>query len=218
MKYNLIKNTVDLLEDFEQANLTRKYSDNIEGFQKWIVDKYSPVIDSNLPEWEGKEIGRSAESVISTLLVHMNRFAKSYSKAAIIGSQFSTQEDFIYLINLKAFGKMTKMDLIKKNVHEKSVGILIINRLMGNGWIVQENSLLDKRSKIIGITASGLQVLDLQMAKIRKATQIVSGNLNEIEKSNLISLLTKLNDFHLNIYEKNIAAENLLEEVSLHIS
>jgi hypothetical protein len=61
-----------------------------------------------------KENGRSPESVISTLLVHMNRYAKTYSKSAIAGSGFNTQEEFIYLINLKAFGSMTKMELIKK--------------------------------------------------------------------------------------------------------
>jgi hypothetical protein len=33
----------------------------------------------------------------------MNRYAKAYSKSAIHGSEFSTQEDFVYLINLKAF-------------------------------------------------------------------------------------------------------------------
>lgn len=214
MKYNLLKNTVDLLADFEQANYEGIYPNDIEGFKEWIVANSSSSSRPS-PSWEGKEQGRSADSVISTLLVHMNRFAKSYSKAAIIGSEFSTQEEFIYLINLQAFGKMTKMDLIKKNVHEKPVGILIINRLMAKGWVVQEDSTLDKRSKIIAISSSGIDVLANQMDKIRKATKIVSGNLTAVEKKELIYLLSKLNDFHLGIYEKNIASEQLLEELSI---
>ena len=214
MKYNLLKNTVDLLADFEQSNYEGIYPNDIEGFKEWIVANSSSSSRPS-PSWEGKEQGRSADSVISTLLVHMNRFAKSYSKAAIIGSEFSTQEEFIYLINLQAFGKMTKMDLIKKNVHEKPVGILIINRLMAKGWVVQEDSTLDKRSKIITISSSGIDVLANQMDKIRKATKIVSGNLTAVEKKELIYLLSKLNDFHLGIYEKNIASEQLLEELSI---
>ena len=142
----------------------------------------------------------------------MNRYAKSYSKSAIVGSDFSTQEDFIYLINLKAFGEMSKMDLIKKNVHEKPVGMQIINRLINQGWVEQRNSKTDKRSKVISISETGLQALAEQMDKIRQATSIVTGNLSQNEKMELIRLLNKLDDFHQPIYDRNIETEDLLRE------
>lgn len=212
MKYGLVKKTVDLVEQFESANINNEYPDTISGFKKWIADQQVRSTYIKIPEWEGKDKGRSPESVISTLLVHMNRFAKNYSRSAIAGSAFSTQEDFIYLINLKAFGEMTKMDLIKKNVHEKSAGILIISRLINNGWVVQEDSITDKRTKIIRITSKGIEVLEQQMDKIREATKIVCGDLNETEKFQLINLLSKLNDFHVPIYANNNDVEKLLEE------
>ncbi len=211
MKYALIKNTIDLVEAFDSSNANQNYSNDIIGFKKWIAENYAENANVTETYWEGKENGRTADSAISTLLVHMNRFAKNYSKAAISGSEFSTQEDFIYLINLKAFGEMTKMELIKKNVHEKPVGILIINRLITKGWVVQEESKKDKRSKVIAITNQGLQVLESQMGKIRKATNMVTGNLTETEKTELIRLLSKLNDFHKPIYEMNLDPENLLD-------
>lgn len=211
MKYALIKNTIDLVEAFDSSNANQNYSNDIIGFKKWIAENYAENANVAETYWEGKENGRTADSAISTLLVHMNRFAKNYSKAAISGSEFSTQEDFIYLINLKAFGEMTKMELIKKNVHEKPVGILIINRLITKGWVVQEESKTDKRSKVIAITNEGLQVLESQMGKIRKATNMVTGNLTETEKTELIRLLSKLNDFHKPIYEMNLDPENLLD-------
>ncbi|RRA97125.1 MarR family winged helix-turn-helix transcriptional regulator [Paenimyroides viscosum] len=211
MKYALIKNTIDLVEAFDSSNANQNYSNDIIGFKKWIAENYAENANVAETYWEGKENGRTADSAISTLLVHMNRFAKNYSKAAISGSEFSTQEDFIYLINLKAFGEMTKMELIKKNVHEKPVGILIINRLITKGWVIQEESKTDKRSKVIAITNQGLQVLESQMGKIRKATNMVTGNLTETEKTELIRLLSKLNDFHKPIYEMNLDPENLLD-------
>ncbi len=211
MKYALIKNTIDLVEAFDSSNANQNYSNDIIGFKKWIAENYAENANVAETYWEGKENGRTADSAISTLLVHMNRFAKNYSKAAISGSEFSTQEDFIYLINLKAFGEMTKMELIKKNVHEKPVGILIINRLITKGWVIQEESKTDKRSKVIAITNEGLQVLESQMGKIRKATNMVTGNLTETEKTELIRLLSKLNDFHKPIYEMNLDPENLLD-------
>lgn len=214
MNYALVKDILDLVEEYEiESNRRNENQISVEGFKKWVAKS---VADTDLyvePDWEGKDKGRSAESVISTLIVHVNRYAKSYSKSAIFGSDFSSQEDFIYLINLKAFGEMTKMDLIKMNVHEKPVGIQIINRLISKGWVDQTDSLTDKRSKVLKITTEGLKILDMQMGKIREATKIVTGDLSYKEKMELIYLLNKLNEFHKPIYDKNIETEHLLEQV-----
>ncbi len=214
MKYDILKNVVNLLEEFEADNFSgKRFPNDIEGFKKWIVDNYNSEDINIEPNWEGKENGRSPESVISTLIVHMNRYAKTYSKSAIFGSDFSSQEDFIYLINLKAFGEMTKMDLIKKNVHEKPAGMQIVNRLIAQGWVNQTDSEIDKRSKVLKISKKGVRVLENQMDKIRKATKIVTGDLTHNEKMELIRLLNKLNDFHQPIYDKNIESKYLLNEV-----
>lgn len=213
MKYELLKDVISLLEEFEAENSTDEvFPNNIAGFKSWVGSNVKNEQHGVEPDWEGKENGRSAESVINTLIVHMNRYAKSYSKAAIFGSDFSSQEDFIYLINLKAFGEMTKMDLIKKNVHEKSAGMQIINRLIAQAWVDQTDSKTDKRSKVLKISDQGVAVLESQMDKIRKATEIVTGDLTRKEKMELIRLLNKLSDFHLPIYDKNIEPECLLNE------
>jgi MarR family transcriptional regulator, lower aerobic nicotinate degradation pathway regulator len=209
MNYGLLKDIIDLVEQYELEN-SKTNEITVKGFRRWIAHNLK---ENELePDWEGKENGRSPESVINTLIVHMNRYAKSYSKSAIIDSDFSTQEDFIFLINLKAFGEMTKMELIKKNVQEKPAGMQIINRLIAQKWVAQKDSKTDKRSKVISITDKGLKALDAQMDKIRQATSIVTGDLTYNEKMELIRLLNKLNDFHQPIYNKNIETENLLKE------
>lgn len=212
MDYKLIKDVLDLIEKFQQDNASVSAYE-IDDFKSWVASKYLSENPTNEPYWEGKENGRSANSIINTLIVHMNRYAKSYSRSAIFGSDFSTQEDFIYLINLKAHGEMTKIDLVKKNVHEKPAGMQIINRLIAQGWVEQSDSEIDKRSKVLKINNKGLEVLENQMSKIREATEIVTGDLTHIEKMELIRLLNKLNDFHQPIYNKNIEPENLLNEV-----
>ncbi|MCT2406433.1 MarR family transcriptional regulator [Chryseobacterium antibioticum] len=216
MHYSIVKDVIQLLEEFEGENKMNSYPSDVDGFKAWLCEKESHAVknDSNEPYWEGKENGRSPESVISTSLVHLNRYAKSYSKSAISDSDFATQEDFIYLINLKAFGEMTKMELIKKNVHEKSVGMLIINRLIKLGWIEQADSETDKRTKIIHITSSGNISLEHQMQKIRMATHIVAGDLNHSEKMELIRILGKLEKFHHPIFSRNIESRNLIDVVS----
>lgn len=217
MNYTLIKDFIDLLQEFEREG--RIYPDvypgTIQGFKAWISDKENTGKEyhSEEPYWEGKENGRTPESAISTLLVHLNRYAKTYSKSAISDSEFSTQEDFIYLINLKAFGEMSKMALIKKNIQDKPVGMLIIARLLRQGLIEQMDSDVDKRSKLIRISERGLMVLEKQMEKIRQATNIVAGNLNHNEKMELIRILNKLDRFHYPIFSRNINSEELISTV-----
>lgn len=214
MDYKLIKEVLDLIQQYETENVENSQGEiSIEGFKRWIVDNYEPEDEDNEPDWEGKEDGRSPESVINTLIIHMNRYAKTYSKAAMHESDFSTQDEFIFLIVLNVFGEMSKMDLIKRNVHEKSTGMQIINRLIAYGWVDQKDSKEDKRSKVISISTKGLETLEKQMDKIRQATTIVTGDLTYAEKMELIRLLNKLNDFHLPIYDKNIDSGDLLDEV-----
>ncbi|OBW40473.1 HTH-type transcriptional repressor NicR [Chryseobacterium sp. MOF25P] len=214
MNYNLAKDVIQLLEQFDSENTNSQYNTDIEGFKTWIQhhqNKKAPVQKNII--WEGKENGRTPESVISTLLVHMNRYAKTYSKSAITGSEFSTQEEFIYLINLKSFGEMSKTELIKKNIQDKPVGNLIITRLIKNEWVKQTDSKTDKRTKIIAITQKGLDALEKQMTNIRNATKVVSGNLTEDEKYELIELLNKLDHFHNPIFGRNIESANLIDTV-----
>lgn len=214
MNYKMTKEVIDLLEKFEKENDKQYYTADINGFKEWVCDRTSSgnsQIDE--PYWEGKEKGRSPESAITTLLLHLNRYAKNYSKSAISDSDFVTQEDFIYLINLRAFGQMTKMELIKKNIHDKPVGMLIITRLLKNGWIEQTESDIDRRNKLIKISEKGNEALEKQMTKIRQATDIVSGNLTYSEKMELIRMLNKLDRFHYPIFSKNIDSKDLIKTV-----
>ncbi|WP_312418568.1 helix-turn-helix domain-containing protein [Epilithonimonas sp.] len=215
MDFTIVKNLLELFEKFDSENVNNLYSKDIVGFRNWIYDQESDQQrdGKSEPIWDGKEFGRSPESVISTLLVHLNRYAKTYSKSAIAGSDFSTQDEFIYLINLKSFGSLTKMELIRKNVQEKPAGILIINRLIKQGWVEQKDSVTDRRTKVLTITESGLQALDMQMDKIRTATSIVTGNLTYNEKMDLIRILDKLEQFHHPIFSKNIDNNKLIDTV-----
>lgn len=222
--FTFLHDILDLVEAFQKEQQPDT-APTIEGFKNWIVSKsirsnnastLNPI--QEIVDWEGKLNGRSPESVINTLIVHMNRYAKAYSKSAIHDSEFTTQEEFIYLINLKAFGSMSKMDLIKKNVQEKSVGMQIINRLIAHGWVSQRISEEDKRSKVIGITEKGERMLADHMDKIRDASKIVTGNLTEAEKIELIRLLTKLDHFHKPIYLQQVDSKELLEVAKSYTS
>lgn len=195
MYYDLISEVIGLIKIYEQES-DHKSQDGCL-FAEWMNDRYknSPQIVPE-PEWDGKAKGRSAESVINTSLVHLYRYAKINAKAAIVNTSFSTPDEFIYLISLVSFGSMTKTALIKLNVHEKSAGMQIVNRLINSGLVEQAALDSDKRNRMIHITPKGTQVLNENMQNIKKASSDVTEPLSYHEKMDLIRLMTKLESFH----------------------
>lgn len=196
MYYDLLSEVIGLIKIYEKES----GHNNQDGylFAQWMNGHYNKNADRTItePDWEGKSKGRSADSVINTSLVHLYRYAKLNAKAAIAHTSFATPDEFIYLISLVSFGSMTKSVLIKLNVHEKSVGMQIVNRLINNGLVDQEALDSDKRNRMIHITPKGTQLLNESMQNIKKASSDVTEPLSYPEKMDLIRLLTKLESFH----------------------
>jgi DNA-binding MarR family transcriptional regulator len=198
-----LKDLNDLAQKFHDENTNKQYDKNIAGFTKWIAEEYNSKhlqLNVQQPDWKGKEEGRSPESVISTLIVHLNRYANRYSEAAIAGSDFVAQDDFAYLIHLKALGPMTKEELIKSNVHDKNDGIKVISRLKSNGWVENTVEISDNLSNHIQISDEGRKALQNQMKQIRKASLMVAGDLTHHERIDLIKILTKLELHHQSVF------------------
>jgi DNA-binding MarR family transcriptional regulator len=196
MYYDLITELVTLVKVYDKESGHK--NQDVHLFGQWLNEYCQKQGQLSIlePEWEGKSKGRSADSVINTSLVHLYRYAKLHAKAAIVNTSFSTPDDFIYLISLVSFGSMTKTALIKLNVHEKSAGIQIINRLISSGLVEQATTDSDKRNRMIHITAKGTQLLTESMQNIKKASSNVTEPLLHHEKMELIRLLLKMENFH----------------------
>ena len=196
MYYDLITTLVTLVKQYEQE--TNRNSQDVYLFGQWLNEyqRRQGHLSMLEPEWEGKSKGRSADSIINTSLVHVYRYAKLQAKAAIVNTSFSTPDDFIYLISLVSVGSMSKTALIKLNVHEKSAGIQIVNRLIKSGLVEQSPTETDKRNRMIQITEKGTQLLAESMVNIKKASSSVTEPLSHQDKMDLIRLLHKLENFH----------------------
>ncbi|WP_207422931.1 MarR family winged helix-turn-helix transcriptional regulator [Desertivirga brevis] len=195
MSYLLLKDILNYVEIFDADFEGEK---NLPNFSNWLHKQF-PLNAKDTGEavnWEGKAEGRSAESAINTSLVHLFRYAKIYSKLAVADSPFASIDEVVFLLNLLHKGSMSKQQLIDLNIHEKSTGIQIINRLISRGFVKEDVSESDKRSRSLTITGIGKDALDANMEKVRKASRIVTGNLDNNEKLQLVHLLQKLENFH----------------------
>jgi DNA-binding MarR family transcriptional regulator len=196
MYYDLLSEMIGLMEVYEKESGHNSQDGHL--FADWLSAYYrqNDHPSSIEPDWKGKLNGRSADSVINTSLVHLYRYAMINAKAAIVNTSFVTPDDFIFLICLVSSGSMTKSALIKLNVHVKSSGMQIVNRLINNGWAEQQDADTDKRNKMIHITPKGTQLLNESMQNIKQASRDVTEPLSYTEKIDLIRLLTKLENFH----------------------
>ena len=195
--YKLLNELVLLVEEFEKQ--VNPPTEDIQVFGQWLLSRHQsqPTDPEEEPEWIGKESGRTADSVINTMLVHLYRYARLHAKLAIADSEFATPDELVYLLNLAAYGAMSKTALVRLNVHEKSAGIQILNRLISQKLVEQIPDEGDKRSKIITLTDKGRLAMEGSMGKFRKASADVTGNISQQEKMDLIRILSKLEDHHL---------------------
>jgi len=214
MNFDLLKAVVELVQQFSEQNEGKAiYNNNLQGFTEWLTASCKNNSEPEDADWKGKQLENNSDIIINFLLIRMSRYAKSYSRSAISNSAFSSQDDFIYLVILKMTGAMTKMELIRRNIQEKSSGIVIINRLIRNGWAEQTVTEKDKRTKHIRITEKGLSVLEEHMDEIGKVSKAMVGNLDHSEQKLLIAILSKLDEFHDYYYRMNLETRDLLDNV-----
>lgn len=165
---------------------------------------------------------QSVENKISTdisiLVSLLFRYAKTYIKKALKGTQINTADEFSFLITLLTYDSLSKQELINIQVMEKTSGIEIINRLIKKGYICQFADETDKRSKRIRITDSGRRELISILPQMNLVAKIIVGKLSKEEQHTLVYLLRKLDDYHNDIFlnQKQAGLEELagLKELS----
>ncbi len=151
---------------------------------------------------------------ISILITLMFRYAKMYIKKALKDSNIRTADEFSFMITLMTHESMTKKDLIRSQVMEKTSGIEVINRLIKMGYVEQFQDQNDKRSKFVRITASGRYELISVLPMMSLVSKIVIADLSPEEQNQLSYMLRKLDHFHNEVYmnEKELVLEEILQK------
>ena len=199
MKYKLIEKLLPLLEQFEQQT---NESDSIESFGKWLFQRsQAATVNENLAK-QGENANEAAHIQVSNsrLIVNMYRYAKRYARTAIPSHIPIAFDDYSYCVVLFYEGKQTKIQLIARNIHEKSTGMEVIKRLIKLGIVAQEDNENDKRSKLVSLTSQGVAYMNEIQGNMWTLTQRIQGNLTHIEAKQLYFLLEKLDHFHNPIF------------------
>jgi len=164
--------------------------------------------------WQNNESKMATN--VSILVSLLFRYAKMYSRKALKDSGIKTVDEFSLLITLLTHESISKQELIREQVLEKTSGIEILNRLIRQGYIQQFAGAKDRRSKLLKITEEGTKELMRILPKMNLVSKIVVGNLSNSEQNLLSYLMRKLDHFHNNIFmnEKDAELADILDKLS----
>lgn len=170
----------------------------VEEFHKWLGEN---LVESENPPPEVSPTNVAGE--IARYVSIMNRYAKFYIKKALAKTELVTIDDFGYLMYLMEAGSTTKTALIHKNIHDIPSGTEIIKRLIRKGWVNEVADEKDKRKVRLSINELGKAALMGSFPEIAKVSQMISANLEESEKEQLLRILKKLDAFHVSVFDQH---------------
>ena len=167
------------------------------------VTKIAPGDYKTLPEVE-----------FSELLSGLFRFAKHYVKKALINSNIRTLDEFGFLATLTRNKSLLKSELINIHLMETSSGSEILKRLIKNGLISESPDADDKRAKRVALTEDGIIEITQVFREMHKASELVIGNLDNMEIHHALSIFNKLHYYHQHIHDsyKNATLDELHEK------
>ena len=197
MQYNLIIDTLKELDTFQKL----KSGDNhcLEDFRCYLNEK----ANEKMMTAENSEKNSEIENEIAEHVIMLGRYSKQVLKKSLEDHPDLFNEDFTYLLRLRDFTSLTKMQLIEKNAHEKQSGIEIIKRLVRNGLLKESPDKKDNRSTRISLTAKGKKVFQECVKDLDEASKILCGKLQKEEKENFLLSLEKLNTYHHSVYQNS---------------
>lgn len=195
---------IDLLhqvKEFENSEAYKPHS-SVEDFRLWLNDiKYRKESPTRLFNNENHQVAFTENEICKQVLL-LGRYSKQLIRKGLNDFPELANEEFTYLYRLKDEPNLSKIQLIERNGHEKQTGTQIIKRLLEYGLIEEKNNETDKRSKCLNITPKGEDYFHRSVEKVNMTSRILAGKLENKEKTELLELLKKLNDFHSHVYSE----------------
>lgn len=220
---SIIFDLLDYLEEYEKQHPDTDLELSTSDFIGYLNTVHQPdtlqvdKIRGGKEAWKAWQNNESKMATnVSILVSLLFRYAKMYSRKALKDSGIKTVDEFALLITLLTHDSISKQELIREQVLEKTSGIEIVNRLIRQGYIQQFAGAKDRRSKLLKITEEGTGELMAILPRMNLVSKIVVGNLTPSEQNMLSYLMRKLDHFHNHIFmnEKDSELEDILDKVS----
>ncbi|MEJ8819536.1 MarR family winged helix-turn-helix transcriptional regulator [Lacibacter sp. H407] len=176
-----------------------KNEQSYSAFGVWLIKNEENLLAGQKPLVSNEPAAPTAfysDSALAGMLIgRMYRFVKVKMKPRLKKTGFSNLEEFIIMGHL--FGKepQPKVEVLKQTISEIAAGSQMIDRLVVKGHIKEQSHPVDKRVKLITLTAKGSKQL-LQLFRELDQIEDVLGDLSKQERETIVMLLQKLDLYH----------------------
>ncbi len=209
--YTFLKQVVDLLEEYENA----EKNSNILDFAHWIIGRYSSESEDDTDLFPKIKISDDAsnlplldslryEARFLEYLSRIARYHEFYIRKALLELNINTRLEFLLLQTIENLGVVKKTDLVSIHLLEYTTGIDTIHRLIKKELVQEVQSSEDKRVKLLKITREGEQMLKMALKRINEENEMFLLAINNKWKKT-IPLLEEIDNFHNNIYHNHNA-------------
>ncbi len=180
---------VPLLEKWEAFTEQNPQKDIYE-FAHWLLSSRREEFKEPVAVRENDNSSR-----VAILITRLQKYLALYIKPAIRELGFTKEHEYNFLYQVGKMTKPNKNDLSKENMVEFSTGRDIIRRLIAKNLIAEKTDPEDKRASLLALTPRGRKMLEKSFEMIGDSFTDFLGDLTTREQVNLISLLTRLNNY-----------------------
>ncbi len=209
MNYSLLRQTIDLLEEYEQF----EQPTDILDFAYWIVGKYSTETKESISYPSQRKNSETTDSplVIKNFrqetrfleyVARIARYHEFYVRKALQDLDINTRLEFLFLQTVENSDLVKKTDLINIHLLEYTTGMDTIHRLIKKEFIKEVQSTEDKRVKLLAITERGKEVLEQTSKRILEENEMFFLAINNRWKK-MTPLLEEIDSFHHKIYQNH---------------
>lgn len=196
---------VTLLEKWEQFKTANPGGD-YQAFGRWLQQTDSEpnphsafiasVTREMMPNKNTAEINHKA--IAGNIISRLTQFTRQYTKVPFQKIGLGSMEEFRILALIHRLKGPNKSVISRELLLEFSTINDILRRLEEKGWIRQVRDEKDKRSRKISLTESGEKFIYVVYGTLMKIQPSLLGDLTAEEQQQLLSLLTRLDQFHTN--------------------
>jgi MarR family transcriptional regulator, lower aerobic nicotinate degradation pathway regulator len=203
---NMDESVIPLIEQWEKFK-KQKPDGNLEDFAKWILAPITngkkPGPATKKPPLAMKRMSAGNPERVAVLITRLQKWLAGAVKPSIKELGFTKEHEYNFLYQIWKLGETNKNDLSKENGVEFSTGRDIIKRLVGRKLVSEKQDPVDKRASLVKLTPKGLKILEKSFEKLVIPFRDYLGDLNGGEQALLITILSRLNDYHENKSGRN---------------
>jgi DNA-binding MarR family transcriptional regulator len=195
-----MKRTVELVNDWA-AFETKNPGASIEDFCRYRLNTAKNT-EVNKKLFKGL-LPPTQNTTLGKLLIRIAKLMSNYSELALKNVNVKQLDDFVFLTTIAHLKDPKKTELIYYTITELSTGLLVLDRLKKQGYIIEREDLVDKRSKRVAITPKGEKVLIECYKYMQRVSEMLFFEMEPQEINLCIQLLQDMDIKFSSLFHKH---------------